>query len=64
MDRILVFDGGCIVEDGAHEALLQKNGVYTRLWNTHGFSTVFGILKKEGVSLDGLELQRQLRDEW
>ncbi len=33
MDRILVFDQGKIVEDGTHEQLIQKNGVYTRMWN-------------------------------
>lgn len=33
MDRILVFDAGKIVEDGTHEALLNQNGIYTRLWN-------------------------------
>lgn len=34
MDRILVFDAGKIVEDGAHEKLLQKNGLYTKLWKS------------------------------
>jgi len=34
MDRIIVLDGGKIVQDGNHETLLQeKNGVYVRLWN-------------------------------
>jgi ATP-binding cassette subfamily B protein len=33
MDRILVFDAGQIVEDGSHEALLQRGGHYARLWN-------------------------------
>ena len=32
MDRILVFDHGQIIEDGSHEELLAKNGVYTALW--------------------------------
>lgn len=32
MDRILVFDKGKIVEDGTHEELLAKNGVYSALW--------------------------------
>jgi len=32
MDRILVFDQGKIVEDGAHEDLLKKNGLYRTLW--------------------------------
>lgn len=32
MDRIIVFDNGTIVEDGTHEALLQKKGKYYALW--------------------------------
>lgn len=33
MDRILVFDKGKIVEEGTHAALLDKNGLYARMWN-------------------------------
>ncbi len=32
MDRILVFDQGTIVEDGSHEELLEKDGLYKKLW--------------------------------
>ena len=31
-DRILVLENGALVEDGTHEALLEENGVYARLW--------------------------------
>jgi ATP-binding cassette subfamily B protein len=30
-DRILVFDGGRIVEEGTHETLVRKGGLYARL---------------------------------
>jgi ATP-binding cassette subfamily B protein len=33
-DRILVFDNGNIIEDGNHEGLMKKNGVYAELYNT------------------------------
>ncbi len=33
MDRILVLDGGRIVEDGSHDALLESGGLYARFWN-------------------------------
>ncbi|MFP3035947.1 MAG: ABC transporter ATP-binding protein [Wolbachia sp.] len=33
MDRILVFDQGKIIEDGTHQALLDKNGMYKTLWD-------------------------------
>jgi ATP-binding cassette subfamily B protein len=34
MDRILVFDQGAIVEDGTHDELLAKNGLYKVLWSS------------------------------
>jgi ATP-binding cassette subfamily B protein len=33
LDRILVFDKGCVVEDGSHEQLLAKQGFYHQLWS-------------------------------
>lgn len=33
MDRVIVFDNGKILEDGTHEDLLARNGVYADLWN-------------------------------
>jgi ATP-binding cassette subfamily B protein len=43
MDRILVFDQGKIVEDGTHQALLSKEGLYKTLWD----SQVGGFLGDE-----------------
>ncbi len=34
-DRILVIDKGRIIEDGSHQALLSKNGHYSKLYNLH-----------------------------
>ncbi|OEY86997.1 hypothetical protein BIY23_00670 [Wolbachia pipientis] len=33
MDRILVFDKGKIIEDGTHDELLAKAGLYKSLWD-------------------------------
>ena len=32
MDRIIVLDGGKIVEQGSHAALLEAGGLYARFW--------------------------------
>ncbi|HET9174159.1 MAG TPA: ABC transporter ATP-binding protein [Candidatus Saccharimonadales bacterium] len=33
LDRIIVLDGGRVVEDGTHAALLSAGGLYASLWN-------------------------------
>ena len=32
VNRILVFDAGQIVEDGTHDELMQKNGLYAQMY--------------------------------
>lgn len=33
LDRIVVLDGGRIVEDGPHDELVSRGGEYAHLWN-------------------------------
>lgn len=35
MDRIVVLENGKIIEEGRHDQLLDKQGLYARLWNMH-----------------------------
>jgi ATP-binding cassette subfamily B multidrug efflux pump len=32
MDRIVVLDDGRVIEDGTHDSLLARGGIYARLW--------------------------------
>ncbi|ENR86271.1 hypothetical protein B996_01204 [Brucella abortus 78/14] len=32
LDRLVVMDGGWIVEEGTHEALIARGGIYAGLW--------------------------------
>ncbi len=49
MDRILVFDKGSIVEDGSHEELLAKDGLYKKLWEAQ----IGGFLLDNGEDVTG-----------
>ncbi len=33
MDRIIVMEGGTVVDTGTHQQLLSKKGIYKKLWN-------------------------------
>ena len=33
MDRILVFEGGKVVEEGSHDTLIVQGGIYASLWS-------------------------------
>jgi ATP-binding cassette subfamily B multidrug efflux pump len=32
MDRLIIMDEGHIVEEGSHNALLERGGLYAELW--------------------------------
>jgi ABC-type multidrug transport system fused ATPase/permease subunit len=48
MDRIIVLDKGDIAEQGSHDELLAKRGLYARLWAMQSG----GFLREEGLDLD------------
>jgi subfamily B ATP-binding cassette protein HlyB/CyaB len=45
-DRIVVVDGGKVVEDGSHQALMRAGGRYARLWalQTADFAPVQAVV--------------------
>ena len=51
MDRILVFENGKIVEDGPHELLLQKKGLYSVLWKSQ-FQRTSNLIESEELQRD------------
>lgn len=49
MDRLIVLDQGSIVEQGTHDELIAKNGIYAQLWQrqTGGFLVEQQVKDKE-----------------
>lgn len=45
LDRLIVMEQGKIVEDGTHESLLAKGGVYARLWGLQSGGFIGGTKK-------------------
>ena len=48
MDRLVIMDKGCIVEEGSHASLLKRGGVYADLWARQSG----GFLAKEQVAAE------------
>jgi ATP-binding cassette subfamily B multidrug efflux pump len=53
MDRLVVMDGGRIVEEGPHDALVASGGIYAQLWQRQSG----GFLLDDGVQEQGPEPQ-------
>lgn len=54
MNRILVFDQGKIIEDGTYEELLNKNGLFTKLWNAqkqYNFGLSYNAFNSQALSV-------------
>ncbi|MGD9116820.1 MAG: ABC transporter ATP-binding protein [Dehalococcoidia bacterium] len=47
VDRILVIENGKIVEDGMHEQLLNRGGIYKTMWDEYQQAVVWKIVAKD-----------------
>jgi ATP-binding cassette subfamily B multidrug efflux pump len=45
MDRLIVLDRGRIVEEGAHEDLLQRGGHYAALWRRQSGGFIDAVMQ-------------------
>jgi len=44
LDRLLVFDGGKVVEEGTHEQLVKRDGgIYRRLFERQALELIKGL---------------------
>ncbi|MCG8539976.1 MAG: ABC transporter ATP-binding protein/permease [Clostridia bacterium] len=53
VDRILVIESGKIAETGTHEELLNKGGIYKRMWDEYQKSVAWKIVSKDTVNKGG-----------
>lgn len=49
MDRLIVMDGGRIIENGNHEELIANNGLYASLWQRQSGGFLGGISNEEAA---------------
>ena len=60
MDRIIVMDKGCIIEEGTHKSLLAKKGIYFKYWERQsgGFIGTPSASKLQLKTFQGQELYK------
>ncbi len=46
-DKIIVLDNGRVTEEGTHEELIRKNGMYSRMWEDYNHAVDWKITDRE-----------------
>ena len=59
-DLILVFNNGEIVEQGTHQQLLDKGGLYYSMWVEQAYQ---GVEEDEGDSVDNARLEESTKQQ-
>lgn len=49
-DRIIVLENGEVIEEGTHEELKNKNGLYTKMWNDYNKAVTWKISSEKEVA--------------
>ena len=52
VDKIFVINEGQVVESGTFEELMNKNGLFTKMWDEYNKSVEWKIVNKKGDNDD------------
>ena len=51
-DKIIVLDRGSVAEEGTHDELIEKGGLYARMWNEYNRAARWKIVSEKEADKD------------